>query len=78
MRNKAVMSRAEAKPRSRRLCVGKLVMAVGSRQRLFSRGHRYGVEEALSSFPASFALASWRLKWNMCLLFGRKAMWSGS
>ncbi|OPX02894.1 hypothetical protein RA955_18340 [Geobacillus proteiniphilus] len=87
MRNKAVMSavavgarllpKAEAKSRSRRLYVGKLVMAVGSRQRLFSCGHRHGVEEAFSSFPASFALASWRSKWNVRLRFFGKVVWSG-
>ncbi|TLS34575.1 hypothetical protein [Geobacillus thermoleovorans] len=87
MRNKAVISaaavgarllpKAEAKSRSRRLSVGKLMMTVGSRQRLYIQGQRDDARGAFPLFHASFALASWRSKWNVCLRFWGKVVWSG-
>lgn len=87
MRNKAVisaaavgarlLSKAAARTRSRRLSVGKLVMAVGLRQRLYIQGQRNDARGALPFFHASFALTSWRSKWNVCLRFWGKVVWSG-
>ncbi|KYD25351.1 hypothetical protein ACPVTF_17195 [Geobacillus icigianus] len=87
MRNKAVISaaavgarwlpKAAARTRSRRIYVGKLVMAVGLRQRLYIQGQRNDARGALPIFHASFALTSWRSKWNVCWRLWGKVVGSG-